>query len=200
MRSCWCFTASVWKGTHRTSHVMTQLHNDDTLYDMLNLCFATARLHDCQIAMQGLCDILHRPVAWELPIFRGATFILAPGNILVNYYFVKSCQVKKRILDELEVPREAYTHTINIYKHLSTCVQIVNSDFRPLEGVFPLYRDRFTGEMMMFLRQGLSFGQGEYSDPNCEMAECFRIKVGCCTARRHWHGRGCWWERGGESE
>lgn len=44
------------------------------------------------------------------------------GQLLENSPF---SEVKKRILDELEVPRE---------------------------GVFPLYRDRFTGEMMMFLR------------------------------------------------
>jgi len=46
----------------------------------------------------------------------------AIGQLLENSPF---SEVKKRILEELEVPRE---------------------------GVFPLYRDRFTGEMMMFLR------------------------------------------------
>lgn len=44
------------------------------------------------------------------------------GQLLEDSPFA---EVKKRILEELEVPKE---------------------------GVFPLYRDRFTGEMMMFLR------------------------------------------------
>lgn len=46
--------------------------------------------------------------------------------------------MKKRILEELDVPPE---------------VRCLGFDLLQLpQGVFPLYRDRFTGEMMMFLR------------------------------------------------
>ena len=55
-------------------------------------------------------------------------------------------QVKKKILEELEVPPEAQEGGVS-WKNLH---QLKPSSL--WEGVFPLYRDRFTGEMMMYLR------------------------------------------------
>lgn len=77
----------------------------------------------------------------------------------------KNLKVKKRILEELEVPREARTpffwsnlvafcplpDRLLLWNLGETCTAVEKN-----EGVFPLYRDRFTGEMMMFLRRRCS--------------------------------------------
>jgi hypothetical protein len=130
MRSCWCFMASVWKGTHRTSHVMTCLHNDDTVYDIVIIFVfcncKTTRLPNCYAR-----TLWHSPPAsclrtlhfqrcnihfssWKHPCQ-----LLVCETMWIIWNQISSCQVKKRILDELEVPREALYTSTNIYPNVS---------------------------------------------------------------------------------
>ena len=59
-------------------------------------------------------------------------------------------KVKKRVLDEMEVPPEAHVQRETQSLRMEFCFSV--------EGVFPLYRDRFTNEMMMYLRPGQASG------------------------------------------
>lgn len=78
----------------------------------------------------------------------------------------KNLKVKKRILEELEVPREVRTLPFLCVKFgsfLPTSWPFApNKTWVKPEGVFPLYRDRFTGEMMMFLRRRCFFLGGNW--------------------------------------